>query len=154
MRKLSILLLLAACSPCDDAGRILHEGTPLYADLPVKISCETRACAEALAWWGEQGDMLVADPAGVSVRYCDLPPGTGGTCESLATWEGRIVRSWICIEREFRGHWAEPYITAHEMGHALGLADDPPDCRSVMSEGKLQLLDNVQLTAKDRALLW
>jgi len=153
MHKALPILVLAACAmPCDDNGRLERDGVDLYQSvLPIAVMCHGIDCRGALAWWG--AEYVVERPGGSLIEHCWVPPGAGGSADVLYTHTGMIIRGKICIEDALKGHWSEPRVIAHEIGHVLGLDDDPQGCPSVMSQGRLRLLEDAVLTDHDRRVL-
>lgn len=136
-----------------DNGRTVIDGVELQPDLPLTLdcSCSTVPCwvlVEAGTWWNNQiaektdydRPVVLVRPIPPLVeatrgcfRFDTLPPDIMSV--EVGDWTGgRLQGDWVAyIESD--GWWKQ--VVWHAIGHALGLADDPPttetlDLRSIM----------------------
>ncbi len=173
-RLLALSLLLCACQPTylDEGWHVADDGTELRpGQLPATVDA-TDDCddvvAEAVGWWAEQGAaafMLCDGDCDVTVALGYVPASTddldtGGEPMGLAAIDyaedGTVLSCDVTLSADIAYHRDTLLqVARHEIGHCLGLADDPGppatvDLRSVMSSP----LDPLgTLTAHDRALL-
>lgn len=152
-----LALLLVALVSCEavgpiDNGLMIRDGLELHpAASPVLVACgEAMDCAdleEALEWWSVElsrpthfGEGLFVEtirpfelePNGeVVVRVGEVPPGALGVAVLDFNAEGGIFAAEVTLQA---GEWELEHLR-HELGHCLGLDDDPPslDLGSVMS---------------------
>lgn len=151
-----------------DNGRSqLTDGTemrPLV--LPWFVTFETDSSAlgpmlmQSFDWWNEQvGFDVFTDNSSIgfseiSVEANLMPENVAGEFHDVTREDGMILSGSITISSDimYDQDYAESALH-HEMGHALGLADDPYsiDLNSVMSS---PLIEGGQLTDRDRSLLY
>lgn len=175
MTRWLAVLLLVACDPAylDERWHVAAGGTELRPGaLPATVDADDDCdgvVAEAVSWWAEQlgapafvlcdGDCDVVVALGL-VPATTEDIDTGGEPLGLAeidyASDGAVLACEVTLSSDIAYH-RETLLQAarHELGHCLGLADDPGppatvDLRSVMSSP----LDPLgTLTDHDRALL-
>jgi hypothetical protein len=147
-------LLLASCDPTYlDEGLLIRDGVDLYAVPPLGISASPEMVPHVLratSWWNRQiGDTVFFSPTPtpdvtVSSGYVpseDYDPVTAsGDLDGIAyleysRWDGLIVSCEVVISSDILYAREAHEATKHELGHCLGLADDPQslDLNSIMS---------------------
>ena len=174
MNKLhiAIVALFAMGSDCEssrlyslDNGRLTIDGetemTPCC--LPWRVVSDLEIAPDAIAWWDrelgenyfELDNSAWQDNYGVLFINC----GTTGIDDPAGVFydatdgNGSILQGAIVISSDIAYHEETVfYALLHEMGHALGLADDPYslDLNSIMSS---PLIIGGELTDHDRDLL-
>lgn len=172
-RLLALLLLLCACDPTylDEDWIVAEDGTELHPGaMPVTVSAEddcADVAGDAIAWWGgELGvDAFVARDDGYASVALGLVPDAGDINSDgeplghasieYSAW-GSVLSCDVTLSSDIAYHGETlVQVARHELGHCLGLADDPGppttvDLRSVMASP----LDPLGiLTDHDRALL-
>ena len=172
-RLLALAVLLAACDPTylDEGWHVTSDGTELHPGaMPATVSGDEDTAGlviDACAWWADQlgADALVPSEPGYVTVAIGLVPSTGdpdadGEPMGHATigysaW-GSVLTCDVTISSDIAyDHDTALQVLRHEIGHCLGLADDPGppttvDLRSVMAS-PLDPLGVV--TDHDRALL-
>lgn len=174
----AVLLLAVFCLGADceqaridglDAGRmVLSDGTEMSpSTLPWRVvaddSIDRAMVVEAVAWWGEESGMhvFVMDDSAQPWDFGVIEVSSGysttedllGVFNDVTDDDGLIqsgniiISSDILYDDDYTFH-----VILHEMGHALGLADDPHsiDLDSIMSS---PVIVGSSLTSHDRALL-
>ena len=158
----SLLLLGSSCEPVDNGRWITPSGEEAYpVALPWAIEnssdIDEELYLEAIDWWNDQ--------AGFDV-YVDYSPGdivvesgyagseeVYGLFNGATIASGAIVNGTITISSDILYHEETTfYSLVHEMGHPLGLDDDPRslDLNSIMSS---PLLVGGELTDHDQAIV-
>lgn len=160
-----------------DNGRTVLDGLELVPDLPLVVDCNCSniPCSELVeagSWWNyEMSGHGATRPVVIVVsgirrpakaRGCfiedELPPGIRS--EEVASVSGIMQGEWTVaiygdwIARVQRREWNQA-VLRHAMGHALGLAEDPPttetlDLRSIMQSDAPSW---GHVTARDAALV-
>jgi len=170
-RLLALSLLLVACPGYLDEGwHVADDGVTLHPGvLPATVDADEdcdAVVAEAVAWWADSLDapafILCDGDCDVTVAL-GLVPWTDtdeaepmGLAEIEYASDGAVLRCEITISSDIAyDHATALQVARHELGHCLGLADDPGppatvDLRSVMSSPLAPL---GVLTEHDRALL-
>jgi hypothetical protein len=171
-RFVLIAALLCLASDCEDArlraldnGRMtLDDGTPMGPYivpwyLTVEDSIDDQMVIDAMAWWNEQVGFVVYEMDEWSFSEVTVSSGyTGdedadGVFRDLTHDDGMIDRGDIIVSSDilYDDDYAQA-VLRHEMGHALGLADDPHsvDLNSVMSS---PVIIGAELTVSDREIL-
>jgi hypothetical protein len=155
-RLAALALLLVACEPIDNDWIITDDGTELRPGaLPTTVDADEDCddvVAEAVSWWADQ---LGAQVFWLCGGDCDVTVGvgyvpastddldTGGEPMGLAvvdySADGAVLGAEVTLSSDVA--YDRPtllQVALHELGHCLGLADDPGppatvDLRSVMS---------------------
>ena len=170
-RLLAVALLLCACPPTylDEGWHVTDDGVELRPGvLPATIDDDETVedetlIPEAALWWADQLGatvFLMASPGDITVSVGLVPATTDGEPLGVAVAEydedGTVLGCEITLSSDIA--YDRPtllQVARHELGHCLGLADDPGppatvDLRSVMASP----LDPLgTLTDHDRALL-
>lgn len=178
MRWATLLVMLCVAADCEqarlealDAGRMtMADGTEMRpAVLPWVVVVDESIGSDvvdlAARWWNlETGAVLfeVDDGASpqlfgtleVSMGYAGGDEyGPAGVFRDETNLDGEILRGSIVISSDIAYHEATVFdAIRHELGHALGLADDPHsiDLDSIMSS---PLMPGAGLTEHDRDLI-
>jgi hypothetical protein len=162
-----LAIILAACSPDHlNNGSLYLDGVELYASPPLGVSARSKIqweTAEAIAWWnGQVGDEVFYEPiptpdVTVSVGFVpsDVDVETMGGDQigvaylDFSRVDGLIFGCEIVISSDIADDYETALeVTKHELGHCLGLADDPRslDLNSIMSS---PLVWRGEVTEKD-----
>ena len=173
-RLLALTVLLAACDPTylDEGFHVADDGVELHPGaMPATVAGDEDTAGlaiDACAWWADQlgADALVpSEPGYVTVALGLVPASTadldaGGEPLGIASigysaW-GSVLTCDVTISSDIAyDRDTALQVLRHELGHCLGLADDPGppttvDLRSVMASP----LDPLGIvTDHDRALL-
>lgn len=166
-----LLVLAVGLVACDvgpiDNGLMIRDGLELHpGGSPMLVACgEAMDCIEleaAVEWWASElsqpthfGEGLfvetlrpfeLAAEGEVVVRVGDVPPEALGVSVIDYDASGGIVAAEVTLQTR---EWGPEHLR-HELGHCLGLDDDPPslDLGSVMSSPNEP---SARVTEHDRA---
>ena len=157
------LLFLSSCEMESlDNGMMFRDGVYLYSNPPLGVYVDSEMDAlivdEAIDWWAEQaGREMFFRPTptpDVTVFVGHIPSSevVGLANIRFSRFDGLITSCDIILSSDYYGD--RDYILGgvkHELGHCVGLDDDPfsRDVNSIMSN---TLLPDGQLTERDRVL--
>ena len=147
-----------------DNGRMtLDDGTEMHPYLtPWYVtwddSIDDDFAMDAIEWWNEQAGVEVFEVeawsfSAISIEANLLPEDVAGVFRDNTYDDGRISSGDIVISADIMYDYDYSQAALrHEMGHALGLADDPHsiDLNSIMSS---PLIVGGELTDHDRSLV-
>jgi hypothetical protein len=163
-----LAIILAACSPDHlDNGSLYLDGVELYASPPLGVSARSkirRETSDAIEWWNDQvGAEVFYEPTptpditvsiGANVPFT-VDPDTmyweqlGIAYADYSGYDGLITGCEIIILDAILDDYETALgVVKHELGHCLGLADDPHslDLNSIMSS---PLMWRGEVTEKD-----
>lgn len=146
MGRVAVVVVLALAACVEDAGMLDYACGPYVLPVGVEnVGTSESAIDEAVAMWNdaaapevlfdriEPGDRAVGWAA---VAEGQTPLGVSGTAGVYAP-DGPVLTCDVVVSSDHAYHRETLVMTiAHELGHCLGLADDPPslDLGSIMSD--------------------
>jgi len=173
---LAVAALLTACSGFEDNGLIKDDARPMVMPWRVTVdeSIDLAQAEEAIHFWESSGTVDGLPPSWFQLWHEEQAPGDPGSVyleigyvsdhDPSDDYEpgGRAILEWtavdeirschIIISSDIAYHEATVQTNLrHELGHCLGLADDPSslDLDSIMSSPR----PGSMLTEHDRVLL-